>query len=141
MGWYTSCVVHKHLLLKKYWANLYQIWNVAYKFNDLPSQGEVILGTKSVKEVYSFKILCNNDQRSICHNCKIHEYLDGNSYAKVWPCKSYSENALLILKASLFQGINQTNWGYSNDDQGKVYQNFKLHYSQDRDSCAKVWPC
>ena len=42
-----------------------------------------------------------------------------------WTNKSYGENALFLLISSLLQGIDYTNWVhvYSNDYQGRVYQN------------------
>ena len=33
-----------------------------------------------------------------------------------------------------------TNCVYSNDDQGKIYQNYKFHDSWSRGSCAGTWP-
>ena len=47
----------------------------------------------------------------------------GVQCARAWPFKSYSENALFLFKSSsLLPGINQTNYVYRNDDQGRVYQ-------------------
>ena len=37
-------------------------------------------------------------------------------------------------------GIDQTNQVYSNDDQGRVYQNCKFHDPWGRGSCAGAWP-
>ena len=64
------------------------------------------------------------------------------SFAREWP-KSHtcSENALFLLKSSpLLPGIDQTNYVYSDDDQGRVYQNCKLYDPRGRGSCARVLP-
>ena len=43
---------------------------------------------------------------------------------------AYSETALFLYKSSfLLPGIDQTNYVYSIDDQGKVYQNYILKYT------------
>ena len=42
--------------------------------------------------------------------------------------------------SSLFPVRDHTNYVYSIDDQGRVYQNYKFHYPWGRGSCAKVWP-
>ena len=42
--------------------------------------------------------------------------------------------------SSLLQVIDQTNYVYSIDDQGRVYQNCKFHDPRGRGSCARVWP-
>ena len=34
----------------------------------------------------------------------------------------------------------QTNLVYSNDNQGRVYQNCKFHDPRGRGSCARAWP-
>ena len=54
---------------------------------------------------------------------------------------SYSRNALFLIKtSSLLMGIDQTNWVYSNDNEGRVYQNCKFHDPRGKDSCARAWP-
>ena len=40
----------------------------------------------------------------------------------------------------LLGGMVQTNYVYSNDDQGRVYQNCKFHDPWCRGSSARVWP-
>ena len=47
------------------------------------------------------------------------------SCAWAWPYTSY-----IMVKKKL-PGIYLTNYVYSNDDHGMVYQNFKFHYPQD----------
>ena len=42
--------------------------------------------------------------------------------------------------STLLRGIDQTNYIYSNDDQGRVYQNYKFHDPWDRGSFARAWP-
>ena len=50
------------------------------------------------------------------------------SCARIWPYKPYSEYTLFFKKSSsLLPGIDQTNYLYNNDDQGKVYKNCKFH--------------
>ena len=45
----------------------------------------------------------------------------GVQFARAWPFKSYSDNALFLFKTpSLLPGINQTNYVYRNDDQGST---------------------
>ena len=74
-------------------------------------------------------------------NCKYHDPWGRGSCARAWPYKSYSENALFLLKSSpLLPCIDQTNQVCSNDDQGRVYQKFKFHVQWGRGSCAMVWP-
>ena len=62
--------------------------------------------------------------------------------ARVWPYKSYSENALFLLKSSsLLPGIDQTNYVYSIiEDQGRVYLNCKFHDPRGWSSDVRVWP-
>ena len=73
--------------------------------------------------------------------CKFHDPWGRGSCARVWPYKSYSENALFLLKSSsLLPGIGQTNQVCSNDDQGEIYQNCKFHDPLGRGSCARAWP-
>ena len=43
-------------------------------------------------------------------------------------------------KPSLFPCIDQINFIHSNNDQGRVYQNYKFHDPRGRGSFAKVWP-
>ena len=60
----------------------------------------------------------------VYQNCKFHDPRGRGSCSRVWQytCKSYSENALFLLKSSsLLPGIDQTNYVYSIDDQGRVY--------------------
>ena len=45
-----------------------------------------------------------------------------------------------LKKSSLLPDIDQTNYVYSNDDQGRVYQNCNFHDPQGRCSCAREWP-
>ena len=40
---------------------------------------------------------------------------------------------------ALLPGIDQANYVYSNDDQGKVYQNCKFHDPRGRGSDAWTW--
>ena len=40
---------------------------------------------------------------------------------------------------ALLPGFDQTNYVYSNDDQGKVYQNCKFHDPRVRGSDARTW--
>ena len=40
--------------------------------------------------------------------------------------------------SSLLLGIDKTNQVCSNDDRGRVYQNFKFHDPWDRGSCARA---
>ena len=40
---------------------------------------------------------------------------------------------------SLYTGIDQTNWEYSNDEQRRVNQNCKLHEPQVRGSGTDAW--
>ena len=42
--------------------------------------------------------------------------------------------------SSLLPVIDQTNYVYSIDDQGRVYQNCKFHDPLGRGSCAGPWP-
>ena len=57
------------------------------------------------------------------------------SCAWAWPC---SENAIFFLFLStLGHGSDKV---YSNDDQGRVYQNCKFHDPRCRGSCAGAWP-
>ena len=50
------------------------------------------------------------------------------------------KNALFLEESSSLQSdIDQTNWEYSNDDQGRVYQNCKSNYPTGRGSCAWAW--
>ena len=52
---------------------------------------------------------------------------------------SYSENVFILYKSSsLLPGICQTNGVYSNDNQGKVYQNCNIHDPRGRGSCASI---
>ena len=52
-----------------------------------------------------------------------------------------SENALFLKKSSsLLPGIDQTNYVYSIDDQGRVYQNCKFQYPRGWNSDVRVWP-
>ena len=44
-------------------------------------------------------------------------------------------------KCSLLRGKDQTNYVYSNDVQGRVYQNYKFHDPRGRGSCARALPC
>ena len=41
---------------------------------------------------------------------------------------------------SSLPGIDQTKYVYSNDDQGRVYQNCNYHEPGDRGSYARMWP-
>ena len=86
------------------------------------------------------QVCSSDDQGRVYQNCKFHDPSGRGSCARVWPYKSYSETALFLLKSSsLFSGIDQTNQVYSNDDQGRVYQNCKFHDPWGRGSCARVW--
>ena len=50
-----------------------------------------------------------------------------NSCARVWPYKSYSENALFLKKSSsVLPGMDETNAVYSDDDKGRVYPNYNF---------------
>ena len=67
-----------------------------------------------------------NNQGRVHQNCKFHDPWDRGSC--VGAC-SYSENAIFLLQETsscLHWGMGQTNYVYSNDKQGKVYQNCKL---------------
>ena len=51
-------------------------------------------------------------------NYKFHDPEGRDSCTRVWPYKSFSENALFLRKSSsLLPGIDQTTEEYSNDDQ------------------------
>ena len=74
------------------------------------------------------QVCSNDDQGRVYQNCKFHDPRGRGSYARAWPYKSFSENALFLLKStSLFPGIDQTNQVCSNYVQVRVYQivNFK----------------
>ena len=61
------------------------------------------------------------------------------SCARVWPYKSYSENALFLEKSSsLPLGKDQTIRICSDDDQGRVYQNSKFHDPLGMGSCGRA---
>ena len=47
---------------------------------------------------------------------------------------------IYIFKSSLLSGYDQTNWGYSNNTQGRVNQKCKFYDPKGRGSCAKAWP-
>ena len=72
-------------------------------------------------------------QGRVNQNCKFHDPQGRDSCVMAWPKKSYSENALFLLKFSLHSGIDQTNWEYRNDDQGRVYQNCKIELPLEQD--------
>ena len=42
--------------------------------------------------------------------------------------------------SSLFPGIDQTNYAYGNDDQGREYQNCIFHDPRGRGYCTRAWP-
>ena len=44
-----------------------------------------------------------------------------------------------FFKNSRLPSTDQSNWGYSNDVWGRVYQNYKFHEPEGRDSCAGAW--
>ena len=77
------------------------------------------------------QVCSNNDQGRVYQNCKFHYPRGRGSCARAWPYKSYSETALFLYQSSsLLPGIDQTNFCvYSNDDQGRVYQNCNFHIS------------
>ena len=49
-------------------------------------------------------------------------------------------DVFLKKNSSLPQDIDQTNLVYSNDDQGRVYQNCNFHDPPSKGSCARAWP-
>ena len=54
---------------------------------------------------------------------------------------SHGEIALFLWEfSSLHPGIDQTNWEYSNNDQGRVYLNYKLIDPRGKGCCAGAWP-
>ena len=73
---------------------------------------------------------------------KIVTFMSPGSCARAWPyIKSYSENALFFLKSSSsLPGINQTNYLYSNDEQGRVFQNCNFYDPQGWGSDVRAWP-
>ena len=54
--------------------------------------------------------------------------------------RGHISNIVKIHYSSLLPGIDQTNYVYSNDDQGRVYQNCNLNDPGGRGSYARVWP-
>ena len=87
-------------------------------------------------------VFSNDDQGRVFQNCKFHDPQGRGFCARVWPYKSYSENALFLLKSSsLLPGIDQTNYVYSIiEDQGRVYLNCKFHDPWGWSSGVRVWP-
>ena len=67
----------------------------------------------------------NDDQGRVYQNGQFHER---GSCAGAWLHKSYSVNALFLVKSSsVLLSIDQTNRVYSKDNSGRVYQNGKFH--------------
>ena len=48
---------------------------------------------------------------------------------RAWPYKSWSEN---LISTAKYTNVDQTNWVWSNDNQGRVYQNCKLKFLTSR---------
>ena len=67
--------------------------------------------------------MCSNDDQGKVYkiiNYKFHDPQCRGSCARTLPYKSYSENALFLLKSSILRDIDQTNCVYFDDDQGRV---------------------
>ena len=106
------------------------------KYHDLPPKGEVIWGKKCKIAVilnksssllqrtdHTNEVCSNEDHGRVYQNSKCYDPLCRGSCARAWPYKSYSENALFLLKIffSTLPGLDQTNLVYNIDDQGRVY--------------------
>ena len=119
-----------------------------------PTLKEGNFGVNSVKLLYFFKNLLLYSQVLIRQTKyvvmmtkegstkieKIHNLTGRGSCARAWPYMSYNESALFLEQSSsLHPGIDQTKQVCSNDDQGRVYQNYKFHDPWGRGSCARAW--
>ena len=57
--------------------------------------------------------------------------------------KLYSEDIFYIYIYIFFYSTlstDQINWVYSNGNQGRFFQNWKLHNPQEKGFCARAWP-
>ena len=56
------------------------------------------------------KVPNNDDKLKVYQNCSFYDPWGSGSYARMWPYKSYNENALFLLESSfLHPGIDKTN--------------------------------
>ena len=86
------------------------------------------------------QVCSNDDQGRVYQYCKLHDPRGRGSCARAWSYRTNSETALYLqTSSSLLPGIDQTNQVCSNDDQGRVYQNYKFHDPWGRGSCARAW--